>query len=114
MLSMAASAMPDELDIPWIESGSSDGNDFVKELVKEFNSETYPAWLAQLPDPVQTWFITRWIDAVLDSTDLLGSLPVTMTALVLMEGSGGVTSTVAGRATFTCVHRAITLPCASR
>jgi hypothetical protein len=40
------------------------------------------------------------MSAVLDSTDLLGSSSTVVTALVITRGFGGVTSTVAGSATF--------------
>lgn len=94
------SVMPHSLDVPFLESDSSAGNDFVNGLIDEFNSGTYPSWLAQLPETVQTYFMTRWLGAVLDSTDILGSLPTVVTALVLTKGSGRATSTVAGLATF--------------
>jgi hypothetical protein len=108
LFSMLTTAMPAELQSPLLDSQSYAGESFVRELEGEFLSETYPSWLAQLPETAQTYFITRWIGAVLDQTDLLGSSSTVVTALVLTTGSGGVTSTVAGRATFAFVCRVIT------
>ena len=113
MLSMITAAMPSDLHNPFLQSDDYAGYSFINELIHEFNSETYPSWLAQLPETVQTYFLTRWIGMVLDSTDLLGSYSTVVTALVLTKGSSGVTSTVAGRATFACVHRTIALSCGS-
>jgi hypothetical protein len=93
--------MPSELKFPFLDSrNSNDGYDFAMELVHEFNGGVYPSWLAQLPETAQTYFVSRWMGAVLDQTDLFGSSSVVVTALVLTKGSGGVTSTVAGSATF--------------
>ena len=103
MMTVITTAMPAELYIPFLETTSSAGYEFVERLVDEFDSQTYPAWLAQLPETVQEYFISRWISAVLSQTDLLGSSSSVATALVLTRGSNGVTSTVTGKATFACV-----------
>lgn len=113
MLPMITSAMPEELDKPFRKHDSDAGDSFVRELEEEFIYETYPSWLAQLPKSVQTFFITRWIGAVLDQTDLLGSAPTVVTALVLTKGSDVVTSKVAARATFAFVCHKITCSCSS-
>ena len=97
--------MPNELYDPFLEAGSA-GYTFVRRLESEFDSETYPSWLAQLPGTAQTYFITRWMSAVLDQTDLLGSSSTVATTLILTRGSNGVTSTMAGSATFACVYLA--------
>ena len=114
MLSMITAAMPSDLHDPFLQSDDYAGYSFVNELIHEFNSEVYPSWLAQLPETVQTYFLTRCIGAVLNPTDLLGSYSTVVTASVLTKGPGGVTSTVAGRAIFACVHRRILYPCGSR
>lgn len=91
--------MPTKLNFPFLTGGSDDGYDFTVELVHEFNAGKYPDWLSQLPETAQTYFISRWMSAVLDRTDLYGSSSTVVPALVLTKGSGGVTSTVAGSAT---------------
>ena len=96
---MVTAAMPPALHDPFLQSDESDGFNFATELVHEFHGGQYPSWLAQLPETVQTYFITRWMTAVLDRTDMLGSSSTVVTALVLTKGSGGVTSTVAGSVT---------------
>ena len=96
---MVTAAMPDDLYDPFLEPDGSAGYTFVRRLESEFDSETYPSWLAQLPETAQTYFITRWMGAVLEQTDLLGSSSTVLTALVLTKGTGSVTSTVAGSAT---------------
>ena len=106
--------MPTELSDPFYAVDDAAGNDFAVELMSEFDRGKYPTWLAQLPETAQTYFISRWMSAVLDSTDLLGSSSTVVTALVLTKGSGGITSTVAGSATFAYVCRAITHSCDSR
>lgn len=103
MMTVVTTAMPAELYLPFLETTSSAGYEFVERLVDEFDSQTYPAWLAQLPETVQEYFISRWINAVLSQTDLLGSSSSVVTALVLTRGSDGVTLTVTGKATFACV-----------
>lgn len=90
---------PDLYDRFYVESGGP----FAAELVREFYTETYPSWLAQLPETVQTYFITRWMGALLDSTDLLGSSSTVVKAMVLTKGTDGVTTTAAGTATFAYV-----------
>jgi hypothetical protein len=97
---MVTAAMPPALHDPFLQSDESDGFNFATELVHEFHGGQYPSWLAQLPETVQTYFISQWMGVILDRTDLLGSSSVTVTALVLTKGSGGITSTVAGSATF--------------
>jgi hypothetical protein len=91
--------MPSTLRNLIFNTDSGAAETFVMELEDEFRYETYPSWLAQLPETVQTYFITRWMTAVLDRTDMLGSSSTVVTALVLTKGSGGVTSTVAGSVT---------------
>jgi hypothetical protein len=81
------------------------GDSFAWDLEREFNSQTYPSWLAQLPEEVQTYFITRWMGAVLDSTDLLGSSLTFATALGLTKGAGGMTTTAAGSVTFAYLYK---------
>jgi hypothetical protein len=100
---MVTMAMPDELYDPFLESASA-GYTFVRRLESEFDSETYPSWLAGLPQTAQTYFVTRWMSAVLNQTDLLGSSSTVATALILTQGTDGVTSTVAGHATFAYVR----------
>lgn len=95
--------MPSTLRNLIFDTDSGAAETFVMELEDEFRYETYPSWLAQLPETAQTYFITRWMIAVLDRTDMLGSSSVTVTALVLTKGSNGVTSTVAGSATLALV-----------
>lgn len=85
------------------------GGQFAGELVREFHSETYPSWLAQLLEEDQSYFITRWMGAVLDSTDLLGSGLTVAKAMVLTKGTDGVTTTAAGSATFAYVYQASTV-----
>jgi hypothetical protein len=97
---MLTTAMPSGLSNNFRASNSMDGYYFAIELMHEFNNGAYPSWLAQLPETVQTYFVSHWMSAVLDSTDLFGSSPTVVTALVLKKGSGSVTSTVAGSATF--------------
>jgi hypothetical protein len=99
MASMISTAMPTDLSGPFFAADDAAGNDFAVELMSEFERGK-PSWLAQLPETVQTFFISRWMSAVLDSTDLLGSSSTVVTALVITRGFGGVTSTVAGSATF--------------
>ena len=100
MESVVTAAMPPGLYDPFLETDEYAGYDFVTELVNEFDDGNHPSWLAQLPETAQTFFISRWMGAVLDRTDLFGSSSVVVTALVLTKGSGSVTSTVAGSATF--------------
>lgn len=100
MFSMVTLAMPADLYDPFLETGSGDGWQFVRSLETGFDTETYPSWLAQLPDTAQTYFITRWMSAVLASTDLLGSSSISAKALVLTKGSDGITATVTGSYTF--------------
>ncbi|GAB7329877.1 hypothetical protein MBLNU13_g01588t2 [Cladosporium sp. NU13] len=100
MASMVSTAMPPYLSDAFFATDGAAGNEFAVELMSEFDRGKYPPWLAQLPQTVQTYFISRWMSAVLDSTDLLGSSSTVVTALVLTRGSGGITSTVAGSATF--------------
>ena len=104
MFFMVTSAVPTDLRSPFFNATSEAGYSFVNLLEDEFNSETYPSWLAQLPATAQTYFITRWMSAVLDQTDLLGSSSTVVTALALTKGRNGVTSTVAGSATFAYVR----------
>jgi hypothetical protein len=80
------------------------GQSFAWELEREFYSQTYPSWLAGLPEEAQTYFITRWMGAVLEETDLLGSSLTVATALVLTKGADGMTTTAAGSATFAYVY----------
>jgi hypothetical protein len=80
------------------------GHSFAWELEREFYSQTYPSWLAGLPEEAQTYFITRWMGAVLEETDLLGSSLTVATALVLTKGADGMTTTAAGSATFAYVY----------
>lgn len=100
VLAIITAAMPSELHDPFVKADSSAAYAFARELVNEFDDGNYPSWLAQLPETAQSYFISRWMSPVLDQTDLLGSSSTVVTALVLTEGSGGVTSTVAGDATF--------------
>ena len=95
---MIPTAMPTDLSDLFFATGGAAGNNFALELMSEFERGK-PSWLAQLPETVQTYFISRWMSAVLDSTDLFGSSSTVVTALVITRGSGGVTSTVAGSAT---------------
>lgn len=97
---MVSTAMPSDLSEYFYATDALAGYQFARQLAREFTDGQYPSWLAQLPEPAQTYFISRWMSAVLDSTDLFGSSPTVVTALVLTKGSGGVTSTVAGSATF--------------
>ena len=98
MASMIPTAMPTDLSDLFFATGGAAGNNLALELMSEFERGK-PSWLAQLPETVQTYFISRWMSAVLDSTDLFGSSSTVVTALVITRGSGGVTSTVAGSAT---------------
>lgn len=100
---MVSTAMPPYLSDAFFATDGAAGNEFAVDLMSEFDRGKYPPWLAQLPQTVQTYFISRWMSAVLDSTDLLGSSSTVVTALVLTRGSGGITSTVAGSATFAYV-----------
>jgi hypothetical protein len=100
MLSMITAAMPSESHDPSVKADSSAAYKFARELVNEFDDGNYPSWLAQLSETAQSYFISRWMSPVLDQTDFLASLSSVVGALVLTEGSGGVTSTVAGSVTF--------------
>lgn len=97
---MVLTAMPTELSGAFTVTGGDAGYAFAVELMREFDRGRYPSRLAQLPETAQSYFISRWMSVLLDSTDLLGSSSTVVTALVLTKGSGGVTSTVAGSATF--------------
>jgi len=107
MSNMVLKAMPGNLFMPFLETSSDAGDVFVTRLAVEFDHETYPHWLAQLPTPAQKYFQSRWMGAILDETDLLGSSSITVTALVPTRGSNGVTSTVTGSAIFACVWEVI-------
>jgi hypothetical protein len=96
--------MPPDLYDNFIPYQTDLGQSFVWELCDEFYSQTYPSWLAGLPEEAQTYFITRWMGAVLESTDLLGSSLTVGTALVLAKGADGMTTTAAGSATFAYVN----------
>jgi hypothetical protein len=103
MLSAVTNAMPPAL-YSQFHQPAYDGDEFYGELVQEFYSQTYPSWLAELPETVQTYFLTRWMGAVLYRTDLLGSSLTVATALVLTAGADGITTTAAGSATFAYVY----------
>jgi hypothetical protein len=98
MFSAVTEAMPPDLYSQF--QPAYNGDAFYVQLVQEFNSQTYPSWLAELPETVRTYFLTRWMGAVLDRTDLLGSSLTVATALVLTKGADGITTTAAGSATF--------------
>ena len=102
MFSGIVAAMPPELHFPFLDSpnNNDDGYRFFKNLASEFEGEEYPSWLAQLPETVQTYFTSRWMGAMLESSDVFGSTSEVVKALVLATGSGGVTSTVAGSVTY--------------
>jgi hypothetical protein len=103
LYSLVTDAMPPDL-YDYFDPYQADlADSFAWELEREFNSQTYPSWLAGLPEEAQTYFITRWMGAVLDSTDLLGSSLTFATALILTKGPGGITTTAAGSATFAYV-----------